>query len=425
MSCKSEEEAECLIFGENIVIPVTIIFASDDDEEGDFPSVKKKGRDRRPNAQVMRRRSSLDREDPGDGGTGVAGATREDDNGGTGDVSRRKARCPPTPRYPSDHLRCTDKGVGSHKLCPASKPASTPASKPASTPASKPASKPASTPASKPASTPASKPASTPASTPASKPASTPASTPASKPASTPASTPASKPASTPASSPASKPASKPTSTPASTPASKPASTPASSPASKPASKPTSTPASTPASKPASTPASKPASKPSPVNPENRPLKSEPSGTKDGRGLGSPTHGGRDFVCEECSYSTNNSYNLACHARTHSGERPCRCSRCDRRFRTRSALNRHVQAATCLQPAGGARRPAPRPKGEPQVLECEEEGCDYSTLSAYNLRVHRRVHTDERPYPCARCDSAFRTQSHLYRHERCHRKQRE
>ncbi|XP_061096972.1 zinc finger protein 239-like isoform X1 [Conger conger] len=155
-----------------------------------------------------------------------------------------------------------------------------------------------------------------------------------------------------------------------------------------------------------------PGPKRSPVKLENRSVK--PERRRDGPG-------GQEYACEECRYSTNSSYNLACHARTHTGERPYGCDKCALRFRTRSGLNRHALAQCCGKPPGGARRPAPRPKPAPapRVLECAD--CHYSTPHAYNLKVHLRVHSDERPYRCAQCDSAFRTQSHLYRHHRCHR----
>ncbi|KAG9344692.1 hypothetical protein JZ751_010378 [Albula glossodonta] len=167
--------------------------------------------------------------------------------------------------------------------------------------------------------------------------------------------------------------------------------------------------------------------KPSPPETQLPPIKEEaslPDAEVSGYGLGTPTRGGQDFACKECPYTTNNSYNLNCHARTHNGERPYECSDCVCCFRTRSALNRHKRSQTCQRPRGGAApKPLPRVKAEPQVVQCSD--CKYSTSNAYNMKLHQRIHTDERPYACSKCDAAFRTQSHLYRHERCHRRSRD
>ncbi|KAG5846379.1 hypothetical protein ANANG_G00114300 [Anguilla anguilla] len=80
-----------------------------------------------------------------------------------------------------------------------------------------------------------------------------------------------------------------------------------------------------------------------------------------------------------------------------------------------------ARSAGLPEASGGRQTPRPGPKAELRALECAD--CGYSTPNAYNLKVHRRLHSDERPYRCGSCDSTFRTQSHLYRHERCHRQQ--
>ncbi|KAK2954467.1 putative Zinc finger protein 18 [Blattamonas nauphoetae] len=93
--------------------------------------------------------------------------------------------------------------------------------------------------------------------------------------------------------------------------------------------------------------------------------------------------------CSYCDYSTNNATDLKKHERTHTGEKPFKCTfpGCGKSFSDPSALRIHERIHTGEKP-----------------YKC----------------THERIHTGEKPYKCTfpGCGRAFSDQSALRKHER-------
>lgn len=117
----------------------------------------------------------------------------------------------------------------------------------------------------------------------------------------------------------------------------------------------------------------------------------------------------RPFQCHYCpkSYKTQSVRNL--HERKHTGEKGFHCEICGKRFRLRSILNSHIAAVH------GERK---EPEGPQPLLECDFEGCSYSTTKKGAFYNHKAIH--EPKFQCSLCPKKFPTGQRLEIHQFVH-----
>lgn len=140
-----------------------------------------------------------------------------------------------------------------------------------------------------------------------------------------------------------------------------------------------------------------------------------------------------EYKCVYCDYKTKRGGDFRSHERTHTGERPFKCSECKIDFIQSSHLTRHkkkhhrttitsvkTEKFSCLQ-CNFICKSADILKLHENThigkrFKCNK--CSNSFTNKNNLIVHQRVHTGERPFKCNICDLSFTVISNLRRHQR-------
>ncbi|XP_056878314.1 zinc finger protein 28-like [Takifugu flavidus] len=109
----------------------------------------------------------------------------------------------------------------------------------------------------------------------------------------------------------------------------------------------------------------------------------------------------RPYSCNICNKKFKVRSVLTRHIKTHTGEKPYRCNVCDKSFIQRSYLHTHMNSHS-----------------EQKPYMCSFCGKGFTQLG--NMNVHIRIHTGERPHRCGECGKNFREKADLVKHKIIH-----
>src|SRR5699024_4146862 len=124
----------------------------------------------------------------------------------------------------------------------------------------------------------------------------------------------------------------------------------------------------------------------------------------------------RPYKCTECGLAFARNWLLTSHQSVHTGEKPYQCTECSSEDRNERNVKAHELRfhADMIQSEGGTDNGVKKHKLH-QSTECHKA---YSNKG--NLIVHQRSHTGERPYQCTECGPAFARIWLLTNHQSVH-----
>ncbi|KAF0294583.1 Zinc finger protein 383 [Amphibalanus amphitrite] len=130
------------------------------------------------------------------------------------------------------------------------------------------------------------------------------------------------------------------------------------------------------------------------------------------------------YCCDHCDSKFTKREQLLGHRRFHFKDKNVECPKCGKKFMTTGMLAMHNKWKHSQGPCRFCGRPftsatARQAHEEHMHLKYMLHMCDvchFRVMTATQLRVHKRTHSDDKPHRCAACDEAFVSRNLLKKH---------